>query len=155
MRLPSSLRCLSDTYRTLIVAPQVACGELTVYADDDKDTHRDVMTATAFMSGLLPQCIPTVQHDMPMVSYLFNQGGIAKPQPKCGGMPSEKIVAATLVGGSISKLAHANRDILSDLSKAIDCCEDAICATNPTPPAAVSSQAICLRLVCDRPVGRF
>ena len=39
----------------------VACGELTVYADDDKDTHRDVMTATAFMSGLLPQCIPTVQ----------------------------------------------------------------------------------------------
>jgi hypothetical protein len=112
----------------------VACGELTVYADNDS-TQRDIMTATAFMSGMLPQCILTIQHDKPMTDHLFNQGGVNATET-CAGMPEEEIVASTLVGNSIGKLARTNRDIIGDLNDAIGCCTDAVCAAATPPPAA-------------------
>lgn len=113
----------------------VACDQVTVYADDDGTTHRDVMTATAFMNGMLPQCIPTVQHDKVLVEHLFNQGGVNATKT-CAGMPSEQIVASTLVGNSINKLARANRDIVDALGEAIGCCTDVVCAGSVDPPVA-------------------
>ena len=112
----------------------LACSQVTVYADEDA-TQRDVMTATAFMSGMLPQCILTVHHDKAVAEYLFNQGAV-NATGTCAGMPSEQIVASTLVGNSISKLAHTNRDLVTALGEAIGCCTDAVCAGAEAPPAA-------------------
>lgn len=112
----------------------VGCGQVTVYADEDA-TQRDVMTATAFMSGMLPQCILTIHHDKAVVEYLFNQGAINATNT-CAGMPSEQIVASTLVGNSISKLAQTNRDMVNALGEAIGCCTDAVCAGAEKPPVA-------------------
>jgi hypothetical protein len=112
----------------------LACSLVTIYADDDA-TQRDVMTATAFMSGMLPQCILNIHHEKALASHLFNQGG-TNASKTCAGMPSEQIVASTLVGNSIHKLAQTNRDIVDDLGDAIGCCTDAVCAGATTPPAA-------------------
>ena len=110
------------------------CAQLTVYADDDKDTHRDVKTARAFLSGLAPQCGNiTVHGEGQLTSNLFNQGA-ASPSKKCAGMPSERLVSATLVGGSIAKLAGTNRDLVGELGAAIGCCTDAVCKdAQPAP----------------------
>ena len=50
-------------------------------------------------------------------------------------MPGERVVAATLVGGSIDKLATTSRDLVHDLGNAIGCCTDAVCEDKQPPPA--------------------
>jgi hypothetical protein len=116
-----------------------SCSDLTVYADPDPNTHRDLNTARAFMSGMLPGCPglvdpagAAIQHG-PEVSAIFNQGN-----PKsflhgvtpagCPGMPAEGLLGGAF-GGSISNLADNAADELEQLGKAIGCapCRPEIC----------------------------
>eukprot|EP01063_Lacrimia_lanifica_P012696 TRINITY_DN19363_c0_g1_i1.p1 TRINITY_DN19363_c0_g1~~TRINITY_DN19363_c0_g1_i1.p1 ORF type:complete len:442 (+),score=92.43 TRINITY_DN19363_c0_g1_i1:42-1367(+) len=114
------LHRMGDYYRRTLPF-NVSAASSTVYADYDS-SQRDVQTAQNFFKGL--GLAPAVYSNLTCTQLLFNQGA-APPAPQCT-LPSQAMVEGTL-GGSIDKYTAQYRDVLLQVSDAIDCCTPSVC----------------------------
>jgi 4-phytase/acid phosphatase len=116
------LKRMGEYYSSEFAALGGSKSKLTVYADHES-SNRDVHTAEAFMSGLLPSNTVTINNPPNLTKWLFNQGAGSTPSCK---LPSQIIVDGTL-GGNISKYTAAEKSQIMAVNNALKCCQPAVC----------------------------
>jgi hypothetical protein len=119
------LKRMGEYYSAEFKALGGSKSSITVYADHES-SNRDVHTAEAFMSGLLPTSTVTINNPPNLTKWLFNQGASSTPSCK---LPTQIIVDGTL-GGNITKYTTSEHSMVMAVSEALKCCQPSVCSSS-------------------------